>query len=661
MTAIDDVSRRINEEGEKEKESKVPARQILYDLAFVHIKKVFRDQTNEVYTVWESDGKTEIVSVESSDFDAILRRLYENDSNRIQDMMNHIDTLQTEYDKRANSGEAAQTLQDLKEEIIEAKKIARGIRKHDKVITIPELRNAKQQIISLCSETRYLANRVFWDRENNILYYNLGNKQGQIVEIKADPEGKSWKLANNSELLIFKSLGEKKEQILPSKDYDADFRYLRELSTRTNFKFEHQRFIDEIYTVSLFIPESHPVYLPNGPEGSGKSFNMILKKSLVDPHELRDGGTYEDRVSIALLNLETDERKSWDRALVIEQNWLSYFDNVSYINTHIMDEFCRWVEPGYYGAKEKKYLNKELSEIGGKRPIGLNGINNPITAPDLLSRIFAPSLDTLNEKEDDEAEDVLSHFFETKPKILGYIFSVLSKFLFHYPEMKKSIKSTKKHCRSFEIAGEVISRCLGNKEGAFQDAWNQNSEDQTDVAIEASTLAKVIMVYVQQSNKEIIELQPEELYRELRSLAQGLGYNLETDNSFPGASNILSRQINRLKATLAKKEIEVIIGEKNSSGHRVIKLKNRRFASNGELASSLTYMKDSRTFKFIVCDLARGGPFDVETAINQLVSSGKFALSEAEQAVEQAIKNGLLTQIGNGFAPTTRLHDVHDL
>ena len=42
------------------------------------------------------------------------------------------------------------------------------------------------------------------------------------------------------------------------------------------------------------------------------------------------------------------------------------------------------VHPGYHKSKEKKYANKEKIEISGKRPVGLNGISNPVTAPDLL-------------------------------------------------------------------------------------------------------------------------------------------------------------------------------------------------------------------------------------------------------------------------------------
>lgn len=520
------IQRNETIEGDKQ-DKKQPAADILYELARARITSVIKDiLTGEMYAVCIIDNRKQIVNMETLEFSSFLRRIYEQDYQQDPE-------------------------------------------KHERVISDRSLKNTIAQLMSRVDKEQYLGNRVIWDTATNTYYYNVGDKEGNVIKVRPDANGQAWEIVNNSDLLLFRNLGEKKAQIIPSKDYDINTRYLQHIMKNSKFKHEHHKIIDEVYAISLFLPGiSQPVYLPNGGEGSGKSTLQIIKKSLADPYELKDVHTYGDRVSISLSDLETDDRKAWDRALVIESNWVTYFDNVSQIKTKIMDEFCRWCTPGFHKGKEKKYYNKELSEIGGKRPVGLNGIINPISNPDLLSRIFAPTLEQRN-KDDDDTESFLQQFFEQKPIILGYIFGIISKFLYHYDTMRKIIHE-KHRLKEFVIPAEIISRCLGNKEGALQAAWAENAIDQRDIAIEHSALAKTVIIYVDQNEKGKIEEQPEVLYNQLKNIGRLQGYDVDNDPTFPRGSNVLTKALNKLDVTLAKMGYKVTTGEKNAFGQRVI-------------------------------------------------------------------------------------------
>jgi hypothetical protein len=450
---------------------------------------------------------------------------------------------------------------------------------HEKVIGKDNLNRTIEQIISGITEKRALYNRVVWLKKENTIYYNLANEIGQIIRITPDPNGKQgWNIVDGNDLIIFKRYNDdnKKQQVVPSKDYDPNKRYLLDLLSKFRFKYEHQKKIQEVYIVSLFFYGlSHPVHITYGNEGSGKSLFQYMAKSLVDPYENPSVSTLADKMATSFEDLDTDDRRSWDRALVIEQNYVTYFDNVTGITQQIMDELCRWCTPGFHKGKEKKYANKEKVEIGGKRPIGLNGINNPVIAPDLLSRTFCPYLLEIPEDKKQDLEQLLEEYVESKPVILGYCLGIVSKVLANYDKLRKEIKP-RHRLTDFEVLGEIISRCLGNEEGDFQKLWNKiNKEDQTETAIESSTLAKTLIVYVHSQNIREIVKEPENLFYELKQLAQQKqGIDVEGDRTFPKTSNWLTPNINKIQTAIKVKGIEIITGEHNSQGRRIIKIIN---------------------------------------------------------------------------------------
>lgn len=556
------------EEKKEKKKEKTPPSDILYRLAKDKIIERFRDNnTNEPYAVCLIKGQKQILHMESEDFKGFLRLLFEEDYNYIQSIKQEIDWLAEEIEDRQEDGESFNDLvPDWKEKTF----LFKSLDKHAAVIGKTQLENTAAQLIAHIDTTRDLALRLIWNKQENIIYLNLANNKGEIVKIWADKDGNGWDIVNNNDLLIFKTLHKSREQVMPTRNFDKNKRYLQAVTAHIHFNHDHHKTIDEVYAATLMIPGiSAPIYIPHGEEGAGKSFLQLVKKSLIDPNETRDSyGTWTEKMTKNFAELQTGDDKSWDRALTIEGNYITYFDNVSTVTSKIMDEMCRWCHPGYYTSKEKKYKNKELSEIAGKRPIGLNGINNPASAGDFLSRVFAPELGEPTNPKD--FETALTEFQNTKPELLGYLCHITSKFLYSYPELKDKIQP--KTRLDFEVVGEVISRCLGNKENTFQDAWNANRKDQTDATITSSTLAKVLMLYVDKQEKEQIQLTPEILYTELKNTAFGEGFDVSQDRSFPTNAVWLTRQLNKLKASLRIKNIKIDTGIKDLTDNRLIQI-----------------------------------------------------------------------------------------
>jgi polyhydroxyalkanoate synthesis regulator phasin len=564
------------DEEKKEKKLKIPSRQILYDLCLQYIEKIFQDQNHDVYVVCNIDNRKDILDIDSEEFKAFCRRHYEADYDRIQKIAIEMDMLQSEIDKLIKEGK---DYSQLLSEKIELAKIFKKMMKHEKVPSKGELENMKEQIRALWykeRESRYLGKRVLWDKINNLAYYNLANNKGDIVKIWPDKDGKGWSLVSNSELLLFTKLPSHNEQVMPVQVSDPSRRYILEEMDGLTFRNPQHKLITEVYGISLFLDGiPHPVFLPNASERSGKTTLQTKFKSLADPREIHKM-SYEETAASNLSKIDVDPKKEWDRALEWEHNWVTYGDNLSYIPTAVMDEICSLVQGGYNLSKKKNYTDKEQSTISIIRPIGFNSITNIMSVrPDANVRTFAPEL--LGRKNFADTEELWEQFYKKKPETLGYIFGILSKFLYLYPQIRSEISiMTEDGLTSFEKVGEIISRCLGNEPGVFQRAWVEYYAERVDNSIQQNTLAQLVIIYVRQSGKREFTAQPTDAYNQLRNIALGNGYDLKNDHSFPAHQNTLTPALKRVENILKKEGIEISTNEKEQ-GSRVIRFRNLNY------------------------------------------------------------------------------------
>ena len=207
-----------------------------------------------------------------------------------------------------------------------------------------------------------------------------------------------------------------------------------------------------------------------GPKGSGKTMHLRVKKLIVDPRE-----SFHELVE----KLPRDDR---DRRVAIYDNYISYFDNESMLTYDEMDELCMWVT-GF--SKTIRILNTtdERRTYSGKRPIGINGINIPVSNSDILSRCFISEHLLIPDGRDGKDSKIeretkfLAHIKEMVPQTLGYIFNVLVKVLQRFDEVDKVAKSSHR-LDDFIIWGETISRLLGYDKNEFIKAWELNTETQ---------------------------------------------------------------------------------------------------------------------------------------------------------------------------------------
>jgi hypothetical protein len=293
--------------------------------------------------------------------------------------------------------------------------------------------------------------------------------------------------------------------------------------------------------ISLFYPEiPKPVLMLHGEQGSAKSTLQELIRMLVDPS------------SICTLTFPRDINELVQK---LSHNYIAYFDNVSLIPEWISDQLCRAVTGSGF-SKRELYTDDDDIIYNFKRCIGFNGINLGATKADLLDRGIIIELERISREKQRRLEEIWAEFDGIKPELLGYIFDILVKVL--QVKCNGGIAGEIKglpRMADFADVGEIISRCMGNENSNFLDAYYRNIDLQVEEAIAANPVATAITKFIEDNDRKW-EGTATELLIKLEAVADELKINT-SHKSWPKGANTLSRRIKEVKTNL--REIGITI------------------------------------------------------------------------------------------------------
>jgi phage antirepressor YoqD-like protein len=391
----------------------------------------------------------------------------------------------------------------------------------------------------------------------NVIYYDLNNKDGQIIKVTSD----DWHIekhgcSNNSNSnnsgnssssstvvttslnILFKHYRNQLPQAHPSKEYPKDIFIQFMNLTNLPLHDKENRILAEVYTISLFLPPDFPkpILIPYGEQGSAKSTFQEFIKSLVDPCGAL---TLSFPASVAELVQQ------------LSHNYVAYYDNVSRIRQWISDVLCRGVTGSGF-SKRQLYTDDEDIIYRFRRCIGFNGINVAATRPDLLERSLMLHLKRIPKEKRRKLTHLWKLYERIKPQVLGFIFDTLVQVLKNVNIVQ--LKELPRMADWAEI-GEVISRCLGYPDNAFLDAYYKNIGLQTEQAIEASPVAIAIREFM--NSKKYWKGTATELLSELENTAEDLKIKIKNNRQWPSAPNSLSRKLNEVRTNL--REVGIII------------------------------------------------------------------------------------------------------
>jgi hypothetical protein len=251
-------------------------------------------------------------------------------------------------------------------------------------------------------------------------------------------------------------------------------------------------------------------------------------------------------------------------AQAANHNYCLYLDNLSSLSEQLSDVLCRLVT-GVGFTKRKLYTDAEDIIFRQIVAVGITGITNVATKPDLLDRTLILRFQRISDEKREDEEDFWHRFNAEKPAILGAIFTVLSETLKIVPSLELTQKPRMADYAKYAAAASIA---LGYNAEMFLTAFTENVQRQNNSAIEASTVAQVIIDFMQ--DKDTWEGSSSVLHGLLKTIAENANLEIGGKNGFPKASNWLWKKIHVVRPNLIAIGIQATHTE--SSNGSIIRL-----------------------------------------------------------------------------------------
>jgi len=218
----------------------------------------------------------------------------------------------------------------------------------------------------------------------------------------------------------------------------------------------------------------YPCLIVNGEQGSAKTTLTRTVLSLTDPAkaQLRAAPSSERNLMIRATNTH-----------------VIAYDNISTIQPWFSNALCRLATGGGFGTR-MLYANDEEMILDIKRPVILNGIEEFVTASDLLDRSVLLQLESIPESDRRTESSIQQEFEHDRPLILGALFNAVSTALRRRDQVV--IKESPRMA-DFATWATAAEPALGLEEGAVVRALINRRRDADQMALENNIIAPYLM------------------------------------------------------------------------------------------------------------------------------------------------------------------------
>lgn len=359
------------------------------------------------------------------------------------------------------------------------------------------------------------------------IYYDLCNENGQIVKITKN----KLHIINDCPI-PFKNYGDQKTQVMPIENHKVKlksiFNYLN-ISSEYNLLFL-------ITLITYFIPDiQHPIIYLYGEAGQGKSTISTIIKELVDP-------CFSESVSLPKKNEEFN--------LILSQNWVTVFDNVSKITPEMSDNICRAVT-GITTKKRIHYSNTKLLRLYVKQCIVINGIEIAALKEDLISRCVFFKVEKQNNLYRSN-ENLLFEFIKNKPFYLEKIFNIISRAKCEFENLDYNPKT---RMADYEKYCYAIAKAMG-AEKAYIKQFNNMLNRKNEEMINNNSLVLCLINFLNKQPEKEWSGSPEKLLKALNNIAYKKMIDTRSE-TMPHSAQELGKKLNAYNNILKIANINV--------------------------------------------------------------------------------------------------------
>jgi hypothetical protein len=272
----------------------------------------------------------------------------------------------------------------------------------------------------------------------------------------------------------------------------------------------------------------------NGEQGSAKTTLSGMIRKLLDPNTAPTRAIPREvlHVSIAAQN-----------------GWLVSYNNLSDLPGWLSDTLCR-INAGEGFSTRTYYTTGDETIFVARRPVCLNGIEQIVTAPDLLDRCLLLTLPPIPEGSHRTEKEIWAAFDAALPRILGGFLSAVSVGLRNLPTTR-----LKRLPRMADFALWVAAACpgLGITPKEFLRAYRANRRSAVETALEASPVAAPLLQFLDRQEGEWSGTAAELL----EALTLQVGEQAARSREWPKRPHVLGGRLHRLAPALRKAGVEV--------------------------------------------------------------------------------------------------------
>ena len=385
--------------------------------------------------------------------------------------------------------------------------------------------------------THELNLRTAW--YDNALWYDLADEKWRTIRITKE----GWHIVAEPPVL-FRRYGHMRPQVEPASGGDP-----MQILNFLNLRDDNLSCLFVVWLISNFIPDiPHPVLMPFGSFGSGKTMLFRLLRSLVDPS------------GIGTLSFASDRAQF---AQQLAHNYCAFYDNIHSLPLWVSDLLCRSVT-GEGFSKRQLYTDDEDINYRFRRIVGINSLELVAEAPDLLDRAILLELQQIVAEKRGRESDLWQKFNEAKPGILGGIFNTLTLALAILPDT--SIDQLPRMA-DWAQWGAAIAEALPYGKAQFLQAYAEATRHQSLEALKANLLSQTLLAYME--DQEEFRGTMGNLLGALAAKAEAL--NIDTKlRGWPKAPNQLSKALKGLKPNLEREGLAMCIEGHGKYGTTVV-------------------------------------------------------------------------------------------
>lgn len=368
------------------------------------------------------------------------------------------------------------------------------------------------------------------------IFIDLGDPEWRAVEIT--PEG--WHIVANPPIKFIRAKG---TLSLPDPENGGT---LADLGEFINVD-DNQWPLIAGWLVAAARPEGlFPVLTLHGEQGTAKSTATRVLRRLLDPNRAE---------------LRSEPRDARELMIAARNGWIMSFDNMSYLPPWLSDAFCRLSTGGGFSAREL-YTDADEFLFDSTRPIILNGIEELAVRADLLDRSLIVTLDRITDTQRQTEALFWDRFSAVHSQLLGALYDAVSTALRNLPNVRLD---SRPRMADFAIWATAAETAMGVLPGAFLQQYQSNRESASEVALESSQVASVLLEWLRAGSRREWTGRATDL---LESLNHFVDDRRRNTRGWPRNAQTLSGHLRRVIPNLRDAGVQVEFGR--AAGHRLI-------------------------------------------------------------------------------------------